>query len=57
MKNRYVSIKWKKTKIKIPKLKHTYIKKFPINGLLMELLAHKRISLPGRGKDKEKLFI
>jgi len=31
--------------------------KTPINGLLKSLMAHKKISLPDRGKDKDKLFI
>jgi hypothetical protein len=49
MKNMCVSIKRK-----IPKLKHTYK---PINGLLKSLMAHKKISLPDRGKDKGKIIL
>jgi hypothetical protein len=37
------------------KLRHPY--KTSIKGLLRELMAHKKISLPGRGDDKEKIIL
>ena len=52
MKNMCVSIK--RPKVKVPKLKHTYK---PIKGLLRELMAYKKISLPGRGEDKGKIIL
>jgi hypothetical protein len=48
----YVSIK----RLKIPKLKHTH-KNSSLGRLTGELLAHKRISLPGRGKEKGKIIL
>jgi len=47
-----VSIK----KINYPKLKQAR-KNSSLAGLTRELLAHKRISLPDRGKDKNKVIV
>jgi hypothetical protein len=49
------ALKRPKPKNHKPKLRHTY--KTPIKGLLRSLLAHEKISLPDRGKDKDKIII
>jgi len=46
----------KKPRINKPKLKHTY-KPMPIKALCRSFIAHKKISLPGRGKDKSKYLV
>jgi len=44
----------KRPRLKI-RLRHPY--KTSIKGLLRELMAHKKISLPGRGEDKDKIIL
>jgi hypothetical protein len=51
---KYMSVSTKRPKVKVPKLRHSHK---PINGLLRELMAHKKISLPGRGEDKDKIIL
>ena len=54
MKKMYVLIK--KPLLKTLKLRHTF-KPLSIKALCKSLIAHKKISLPDRGKDKDKIFI